>query len=210
MNKKLIIIGASGHGKVAADIAKLMNKWENIFFIDDNKSITSSMGIDIIDDLSNIQNYINDHDIFIAIGDCYIREKIFLRIEALGANIPTLIHPSSIIGSNVKIGKGTIIVAGAIINCCSHIKPGCIINTGSTVGHDCRIGNFTHIAPGVNIGGNTSVGADNWIGIGSVIINNISITNHCTIGAGSVVIDNIINPGTYVGIPAKKLIKNRA
>ena len=37
MNKKIIIIGASGHGKVVADIAKL-NGYEEILFLDDDTS----------------------------------------------------------------------------------------------------------------------------------------------------------------------------
>lgn len=62
MKEKLLIIGASGHGKVIADIALKMNKWQSISFLDDNETLKSSMGIEIIDKSASISKYIDDYD----------------------------------------------------------------------------------------------------------------------------------------------------
>ena len=48
MKNKLLIIGESGHGKVVADIALKMNKWQSIDFLDDNENLKTSMGIDVM------------------------------------------------------------------------------------------------------------------------------------------------------------------
>ncbi|MEC3884065.1 acetyltransferase [Halobacillus sp. HZG1] len=206
MKNKLLIIGASGHGKVVADVALKMNKWQEISFLDNDKSIESSMGIRVIGTSDNVEEYIKQYDILVGIGDNTIRQKIHKEIEKLGATIPVIVHPDAVIGEKVKFGCGTVVMAGAIVNCCTKIGRACIINTGSTIDHDSFIEDFVHISPGVHIAGTVRVGKGSWLGIGSVVSNNIKLSKGCKIGAGAVVVNNILQPGVYVGIPAKKLV----
>ncbi|MCQ6264733.1 acetyltransferase [Fictibacillus sp. WQ 8-8] len=207
MKYKLLIIGASGHGKVVADIALNMNKWENIAFLDDNETIQSSMGIDIIGKLEDAYALKNDYDIFVAIGDNLIRANVQAKLEAEGATIPTLIHPTAAIGRQVELSPGTVVMAGAIINCCTNVSKGCIINTGATVDHDSFIEEYVHVSPGSHIAGTVRVGRGTWLGAGSVVSNNIYIKQWCIIGAGTVVVKDINETGTYVGVPARKIEK---
>lgn len=202
---KLLIIGSSGHGRVVADIALKMNKWKQIAFLDDDKTIQSSMGIDVIGKSSDAFTYINDCDIFVAIGNGKTREKIQSQLETAGASIPTLIHPNAIIGEKVMVGAGAVVMAGAVINCFSKLGKGCIVNTGATIDHDNMIEDYVHISPGAHLAGTVKVGAGTWLGIGSLVSNNINITSGCIVGAGAVVIRDITEVGTYVGVPAKKI-----
>ncbi|WP_031514134.1 acetyltransferase [Desulfofalx alkaliphila] len=205
MKNKLLIIGASGHGKVVADIAVKMNKWKSIAFLDDNESIKTSMNLEVIGKSSDAIKYINDYEIFVAIGNNKTREKILIDLEMAGASIPILIHPSAIIGEQVEIDAGTVIMAGTVINCSTMIGKGCIVNTGATIDHDCVIEDYTHISPGVHIAGTVIVGRGTWLGIGSVVSNNINITSDCIVGAGAVVVKDITEAGTYIGLPVKKI-----
>ena len=61
MKKGLLIIGASGHGKVVADVALKMNKWKYIAFLDQDENIKSSLDIDVIDRSENAFKYIKDY-----------------------------------------------------------------------------------------------------------------------------------------------------
>lgn len=205
MKDNLLIIGASGHGKVVADIALKMNKWKSISFLDDDENIKSSMGIDVIGKSVDATKYIDNYDIFVAIGNNVTREKIQEKLEAEGASIPILIHPNAVIGEQVKFGVGTVVMAGTIINCCTEIGKGCIINTGSTLDHDNLIEDYVHISPGVHTAGTVKIGKGTWLGIGSRVSNNLNITSGCKVGAGAVVVKDIIEIGTYVGVPARKL-----
>jgi sugar O-acyltransferase (sialic acid O-acetyltransferase NeuD family) len=205
MNKKLLIIGASGHGKVVADIAIKMNKWKYIGFLDDNGNINSSMGLDVVGKSSDSFSYIADFDIIVGIGNNQVREKIQKKLEDAGANIPVLIHPNAIIGQQVEINPGTVIMAGVIINCYTRIGSGCIINTGVTVDHDNVLQNFVHLSPGVHLAGAVEVGQGSWLGVGSVVSNNVRISEGCIIGAGAVVIKDISETGTYVGVPVRRV-----
>lgn len=205
MKDRLLIIGASGHGKVVADIALKMNRWKNIAFLDDDETIKESMELEVIGKSAEAFKYIEDCDIFVGIGNNAIREKIQERLQKAGVDIPVLIHPSTVIGEQVKLGLGTVVMAGVVINCCTNIGNGCIINTGCTIDHDNVIENYVHISPGANLAGAVKVGRGSWLGIGSKVSNNINITSGCKVGVGAVVIRDIIEPGTYVGVPARRV-----
>lgn len=202
MNKKLLIIGASGHGRVVADIAKKMNKWEDIAFLDDDKNIQFPI---VIGTTKDAFLYINNYDIFVAIGNNKTREKLQEQLKNAGANIPILIHPSAIIGEMVKVGIGTALMAGAVVNCCSTIGEGCIINTGAIIDHDNMVDDYVHISPGVCLAGTVKVGRGSWLGIGSIVSNNVNIISDSKIGAGAVVVRDITEPGTYVGVPVRRI-----
>lgn len=207
MKDRLLIIGASGHGKVVADIAIKMNKWKRIDFLDDDESIKESMGLKVIGKSADALIYIEDADIFVGVGNNTIREKIQERLEVLGANIPILVHSNAIIGVQVELGVGTVIMAGVVINCCTKVGKGCIINTGSTLDHDNIIEDYVHISPGCNLAGKVKVGKGSWLGIASVMSNNVNICSECMVGAGSVVVKDITEPGTYVGVPARSVYR---
>lgn len=205
MKNKLLIIGASGHGKVVADIALKMNKWKSIAFLDDDKSIKTSMGLEVIGTSDDVFKHIEEYEIFVGIGNNTTRQRIHEMLETVGASIPVLIHSNAVVGEQVEVGFGTVIMAGVVINCCTRIGEGCIINTGSTVDHDNKIEDFVHISPGAHLAGSVKVGKGSWLGIGCVVSNNVNITSGCKVGAGSVVVKDISEPGVYVGVPVRRI-----
>ena len=73
---KLLIIGASGHGKVIADIAIKMKRWDTIEFLDDNESIKDCLGCKVIGRTADALKYRNEADIFVAVGNNHTRQKI--------------------------------------------------------------------------------------------------------------------------------------
>lgn len=205
MKDKLIIIGASGHGKVVADIAIKMNKWQSFAFLDDDESIKTSMGLEVIGKTADAFTYKDEADFFVAIGNNAVRERVQVKLIEQGLNVLSLIHPSAVIGTDVEIGIGTAVMAGVVINSSTRIGKGCIINTSASLDHDNVIEDYVHISPGVNIAGTVKVGKGSWIGIGSVVSNNVNICSGCKVGAGAVVVKDITEPGTYVGVPVRKI-----
>ncbi|HFI0156866.1 TPA: acetyltransferase [Streptococcus suis] len=200
--KKLAIIGASGHGKVVADIAE-KNGYNEIVFLDDY-STGECAGYPIVG-TSQIIEELSDFEFIVAIGDNKIRASKQCMLPQ--DRIATLIHPSAVISRRVDVHAGTVIMAGAVINSDVTIGRGCIINTASSVDHDCKLGDFVHLSPGCHIAGNVKIGRDTWLGVGTTVINNINIESSVTIGAGSTVIKNLESNNTYIGTPAKELRK---
>ncbi|MBM7661728.1 sugar O-acyltransferase (sialic acid O-acetyltransferase NeuD family) [Bacillus mesophilus] len=205
MKNKLLIIGASGHGKVVADIALKMNKWQSIAFLDDNQNIKLSMGLEVVGKSDKAIEHINGWDIFVGVGNNATRKKIQERLETEGASIPTLIHPNTVIGEQVDIASGTAIMAGVVINCCTKIGKGCIINTSTSIDHDNTIEDYVHISPGSHLAGTVKVGQLTWLGIGTIVSNNVNIASGCKTGAGSVVVKDINETGTYIGVPVRRV-----
>lgn len=197
--KKLIIIGASGHGKVVADIAK-KNGYENIIFLDDNESIKTCGQYPVLGKTDAFTDY--DGDVFVGIGNNSIRKRIMEMVEKEGRIMPTLIHPNAVIADDVTMSHGIAVMAGAVINSGAVLGKGCIVNTSSSVDHDCRLGDYVHVAVGAHIAGTVIIGEGSWIGAGSTIINNLNVCDNCMIGAGAVIVKDIVNPGTYIGVPA--------
>ena len=140
----------------------------------------------------------------VAIGDANIREKI---VEALkDVNWYTAIHPAAVVSTlDTKIGEGTVIMANAVINPGAEVGNHCIINTGAIVEHDNKLADFVHISVGAKLAGSVTVGKGTWVGIGASISNNVTICTGCMIGAGAVVVKDIVEMGTYVGVPVKNI-----
>ena len=197
---RLIIVGASGHGKVVADIAQLVG-YADIVFLDDDSNIKECAGYPVIGNVSSLLNL--DGDVIFAIGNAAIRRK-FMDMYS-NRVFPVLIHPNSVIAEDVVIGEGSVVMAGAVINPSASIGKGCIINTSSSVDHDCIVGDYCHISVGSHLCGTVSVGNETWIGAGATVINNLNISSSCFIGAGSLVIKDIEQTGTYVGVPTRKI-----
>lgn len=196
---KLIIIGASGHGKVIADIA-VKNGYEDIVFLDDDENVKECAGFPVIGKTCEARGM--DGDKIVAIGNPKVRERIQKEISG----VITLIHPNAVISRRVEIGEGSVFMAGAVINSDVVIGEGCIINTGASVDHDCWVGDFVHISVGAHVAGTCSIGDRSWVGAGAVVSNNVSMCSDCMIGAGAVIIKDIKKPGTYIGVPAKQII----
>lgn len=195
---RLVIIGASGHGKVIADIAVKCG-YQDIVFLDDNEKVKECAGFPVIGKVSDAVT-MND-DKIVAIGNAEIRQKIQNQLS----NLVTLIHPNAVVSRRVEIGEGTVIMAGAVINSDVVIGKGCIINTGASVDHDCKLRDFDHVSVGAHVAGTVSIGSKTWIGAGATVSNNVSICDHCMIGAGAVVVNDVVNSGTYVGVPVRKI-----
>lgn len=197
--KRLLIIGASGHGKVVADIARL-NGYQEIAFLDDNPEVEHCGQYPVIGTSNDVRDI--DGDVIVAIGNAKIRRRIQQSIDS--ERIVTLIHPNAVVG-DAQIGRSTVVMAGAVINPGTVIGEGCIINTSSSVDHDCRIGNYVHIAVGAHIAGNVEIGDETWVGAGATVSNNVSVCSGSTVGAGAVVVSDITEPGTYVGVPVRRV-----
>ena len=201
MSEKVIVIGASGHGKVVADIVRRSGD-TLLGFLDDNAALPSEIaGIPVLGKVADYARY-PEASFVVGIGNSSVREKIARQLD--GVRWYTAIHPSAVV-SALETQIGSVIMANAVINPSAHIGEHSIVNTAAVVEHDNHIGSFAHISVGAKLGGTVSVGSHTWVGIGASVSNNVSICDHCMIGAGAVVIRDIKENGTYVRVPARKI-----
>lgn len=202
---KIIVYGASGHGKVIIDAMKALNTPPALLWDDGAKPDQICMGYPVL--LPNFSLLQEDYSIVISIGNNSIRKKIVNKIGP-GVQFAKIIGPHAYISSQSYIGAGTMILTRAIIHIDTHIGDHCIINTASVVEHDCEIDNYVHISPGSIICGGCSIGEGTHIGAGAVVIPGIKIGKWCTIGAGAVIIRDVPDGSTVVGNPGRIIKTN--
>jgi sugar O-acyltransferase (sialic acid O-acetyltransferase NeuD family) len=204
--KRLALLGASGHGKVVADIA-LAGGWDEVFFFDDAWPAHLQNGLwpVIGDGAALFARLLEFHGVVVSIGDCAVRWSKHQALWAADAPLVTVVHPAAAVSRHAVLGAGSVVMAGAVINIDSRIGQAGIINTGATVDHDCLLGDGIHICPGANLSGNVRVGHGAMVGVGASVKQGISIGNHAVIGAGAVVVGPVEDGHVVVGNPARRL-----
>lgn len=184
------------------------------FFVveDDNELIGKSINSKpIISESDFALKYGDDiNNCFIAVGNPQIKEKIYSNIKSVApkSRFPSLVHPDVSFDkrdNKVIIGEGSIICSRCVLTTDVVVGKFIHLNLGCTVGHDSSIGDFSTISPGVHISGNVNISEKVFIGTGSVIIERLDICSDIVIGASSTVSKNLELPGTYVGLPARKI-----
>jgi sugar O-acyltransferase (sialic acid O-acetyltransferase NeuD family) len=207
--QRVLVYGASGHGKVVADAA-LAAGLEVVGFCDDDPARRGlvllgrevlAIGVDEVVALCK-----RDHlALALGVGSNRARMKLFEAIEASGLEVVTVIHPAAVIAPYVMVKKGAVVFAGVVVNPDSTIEEGAILNTSCSVDHDNHIGRFAHLSPGVHLGGTVNVGEGTHVGIGASVRNNLTIGEWCMIGAGSAVVKDVPDGALVAGVPARSM-----
>lgn len=206
---RIVVIGGGGHSKVLISVLK-----KTAFAIagyTDRHDRGTILGVPYLGDDSILRELIRNHgrcQAIVGVGKIdasKLRLTLQIEFEALGFDFPAIISPRGVVNEQVALGEGTVVFDGVVVNSGSEIGRVCIINTNSTVEHDCRIGDNVHIAPGVTLSGGVTIGHNTMIGTGATVIQSVSICEGCLVGAGSTVVKDITVPGTYVGSPAKRI-----
>lgn len=207
----LIIVGAGGMGREVYSwlSQEIKGKKDHKIkgFIDDNPHSLDGYNYPV-KVIGTIADYWPNPEekLVLSILNPAVKKRITKFLSQRGAKFYKLIHPSTILGFNVKIGKGCIISPNCILTNDIKIGDFVFINTNSTIGHDAVIGNFTSINGNVDITGNIKIGSECLFGVGAKVIPGRKIGDGVVVGAGSVVITNVGSNVSIFGNPAKKIM----
>jgi sugar O-acyltransferase (sialic acid O-acetyltransferase NeuD family) len=207
-SRRVLILGAGGHGRVVLDILLQQGRHRVVGFLDNNADIHNRRidGIPVlgaVDDLLAIATQQNADSVLVAIGDNGVRRGLARQVDAVGLELISAIHPSAALAHNATLGRNVVIAAGVVV--CAHCQIGdsVILNTGCIVDYQTMIGEGTHICPGVRIAGRVKVESGVFVGIGATVIPKVTLGCEAIIGAGAVVIEDVPALATVVGVPAR-------
>lgn len=210
--KKLVIIGAGGFGREVQWLIERINEreaiWELLGYVDDGvEKGTIVDGLPVLGTVKELREREESLAVVCAVGASVTRRKILEQIlDNTKLEFPNLIDPSVQMSKRIDMGRGNIICAGNILTVDITMGDFNIVNLDCTVGHDVVFDSYITVYPSVNISGGVEIGEKVELGTGSQIIQGIHIVEDIIVGAGSVVVRNLAEAGTYVGVPAKKLM----
>lgn len=204
LDKKVILIGYSGHAYVVADIA-IENQYDIIGYTEKTRAQNNPFNLNYAGYEREIDFFENKKEIgfIIGIGDNLIREKIYNLITSKNTEVTTLISKTASISHSVRIDNGTFVNRNVSINALAKIGKNVILNTACVIDHECEISDSVHIGPGAVLAGNILVGERTFIGANSVIKQGVIIGKDVIIGAGTVVISDIPDGKKIVGNPSR-------
>lgn len=200
MTSKIAIYGS---GRLARQIYYLIKnyhiEYDVVGFIDD----FSEKGTEIIEGLKTIGSVET-----CAAGEMFCPEKIklafavgyrdmkargeaFEKGKKLGYNFINIIHPKSIIESNVKLGEGVTILAGCILDQFVVIGNNNYLDIGVRVGEYSVLGNNNYFSSGAVVGGYVNVGEACFLGMDVTVVNDVKLGTNIYINAKTLVHRNI-------------------
>jgi sugar O-acyltransferase (sialic acid O-acetyltransferase NeuD family) len=204
----LVLVGASGHGKVVIDIVEKEGRYRILHLLDDNPALhgKSFFGYRVAGATESILAHAGERPLLlVSIGDNAARLRIANGLRGNGFELARAVHPHAQIGRGTTIGAGTVVMAGAVLNSDATIGENVIINTGAIVDHDCIVENGAHIAPGARLCGGVRIGAGSFIGAGAVLVPGVQVGANTIVGAGSTLLEDIPDNAKAAGSPARKL-----
>jgi sugar O-acyltransferase (sialic acid O-acetyltransferase NeuD family) len=203
-DKKVILIGYSGHAFVVAETV-LENGMEIIGYSDKEKSVSDPYNLSYLGFEKNdgFIGWQKDVTFVLGIGDNTLRQNIAHLIESKGKAVETIIHKTANISKSAVIGNGSFINKNVVVNAFAVVGRDVILNTGCIIEHECVLADSVHIAPGAVLAGNVSIGQRTFVGANAVIKQGIIVGNDVVIGAGAVVITNISSGKKVVGNPGR-------
>jgi len=212
--KNLVLIGGGNQAHYTIDIIEKENKYNILGIIDSIHDVGSErFGYKILGRQENLVELIELYNIevgVISIGDNWSRYYVYNKIIEQVPNFEFVnaIHPSVIIGNNVKLGFGIVAMAGCIFNPKAVIEDFTFFATGSQVEHDCFIDKFSSISAGSVTGGYVRLGKFSAITLGVTVIDRVEIGENTVVGSGIWVVKSLPDNVLAYLYPAK-IIRER-
>ena len=135
-----------------------------------------------------------------------VRQWLF---EQLSQQVPfiSFVHPTAMVDPSAQIASGCFISAGCVLDLNVQIGPNTFLYPGCILAHDAQVLGHSFFAPGVRLAGHVEVGPQCFLGIGTIVIDSLQIGADVQTGGGTVVVQSLPEPGTYVGVPARRIMR---
>lgn len=170
MDKKLLILGAGGHGQVVYEIAVDCG-YQQIEYLDDN----SNLAIGKISDMARFKE--TYEELIVGIGNNHARKELIQRAKEVGFKVATLVHPTAYVSRSAVIEEGVVIEPKAIVNANTSIGSGTIISVGSIIDHDVMVSDCCHINSGAIVSAGAQISEYQKIEAGEVVLGYMSAVN---------------------------------
>ena len=172
--KKLLLVGAGGFGRMAAEQAMLQY---NCAFVDDGQPVGDEIcGIPVAGGLADLPELRKEYGLLVVgIGNNQFRAQVYEKAKALGYAFPNIVAPSAYISPYAKMGRGCVVLQNACIQNGASVGNGVLLNAGTEVHCDAAVGDYALIYTSSVIRTGATVGKFARIGSNCTICNNATV-----------------------------------
>jgi sugar O-acyltransferase (sialic acid O-acetyltransferase NeuD family) len=202
--RPLVVVGAGGHAVSVANVARSAG-YVVACFVDPSKKGGFLLGRPIIACVDDLEDGVGQYVYSVAVGDNAARQRVHGELSARhrGLVFPPLVHASAVISDFVVLGEGAVLMPLAVVGPNSSVGRFCILNTRSSIDHDCVLSDFASLAPGAVTGGAVRIGSRSAISLGAAIKHGVSVGADCVVGACSYVNQDLPSNLVAYGTPSK-------
>lgn len=208
---RLVVVGAGGHGRELLDIAEAMNRHSQAFVVvgviderGDRNGLLERRGVRALGG-NDVLRTVSADAYAIGVGSPEGRRKVDELAHLAGLAPASMIHPTAILGSDLRIGPGFVAAAHAQVTTNVQVGRQVHLNVGATVSHDCELGDYVTLSPGSHVSGNVRLGEGVTLGVGSVVKHGVSVGDRTFVGAGAAVVTDLPADVVAVGVPARPI-----
>ena len=206
--KEIYILGVGGSTPLFVDLAEACGYTVKGFYhYNDSRTGEVDHGFLIMGSFDDLyKNDLRGKNFILSMGDMAIRKQISEKLLSLGANIPTLIHPTSQVSRFATISPvGVLIGAGCIIQADDVIDSHAVIRDMALICHQTTIGKYCFVGPKALVGAHITLDELAFIGQGAILISGKvrEVGANALVGAGSVVTKAVSPNSVMIGFPAK-------
>lgn len=206
---RVAIIGAGALGQQMAQHLRQSVNWAVVGFFDDLAAPgTATVNGPVLGRVEAIQEMFKTgafDALLMGIGYNHlaVRQQLF---EVLAPQVPfaCFIHPAAYVDASATVAPGCFVSPGCILDLNVSLGPSTFLYPGCVLAHDTVLVGHSFLAPAVCLAGHVTVGPRCFLGIGTTVIDGVQLGPDVRTGAGATVVVNLIEPGLYVGAPAKK------
>jgi sugar O-acyltransferase (sialic acid O-acetyltransferase NeuD family) len=203
---RLLILGAGGHGRAVADLARACGF--TVAGFTDRSSSAGGLGTPVLGTDAELAAVIRAQRIdggVVGVGNTALARRAQLHdvLVAAGVAQPPLVHPRATASPSATVGSGTVVFAGSVLGSGVRMGVNAVLYSGVVVEHECVIGDHAYLSPGVVLSGQVTVEAGAFLGAGAVVLPGLRIGAGAVVAAGAVVTADVAPGQTVMGVPAR-------
>lgn len=202
MDRRLLILGAGGHGRAVADLAEACG-WTVAGFTDRPAARADVLGSD--DDLQALARSGRIDAGVVGVGNTALRRRaeLFHRLRETALAVPPLVHPRATLSGTSRVGAGSVVFPAVVLGAGVTVGNNVVLYSAAVAEHDCRIADHVYVSPGAILSGAVTVEIGAFVGAGAVVLPGLTIGKHAVIAAGAVVVADVPEGETVTGVPAR-------
>ncbi|MEU6554464.1 acetyltransferase [Streptomyces sp. NPDC046915] len=206
---ELVIIGAGGFAREAAQAVADAGEFKLLGHLDDNSALHGTEvdgvpvlgGCDLVHDLTGA-------GVVICVGnprDYAARARLVRRLGLSGDRYATVVHPTAAVSSTSRVGPGSVLLAHCVLTAAVRVGAHVAVMPHVVLTHDDVVEDYATLASGVRLGGGARLAQGAYVGSGALVREGTTVGAWSLVGMGSAVLGDVPPGEVWVGSPARRL-----